>query len=155
MKCRESSETRFGKVWAWSEPCLRGKRPIKVYENCTNFDFLGVEKWNVGNRLKRVLAKFQADRSHVWGVNGRSKFPKIFEIREIVAKCRTKTTFKVPIKSHVKKDHWYQHGGGICFQWSKPSKNVLTLRTNRIFLDPNFWFILKILGKLYSSALKY
>ena len=35
---------------------------------------LGVEKWNVGNRLKRVLAKFGADRSYVRGVNGRSKF---------------------------------------------------------------------------------
>ena len=32
-----------------------------------------VEKSNVGNRLKRVLAKFHADRSHPRGVNGRSK----------------------------------------------------------------------------------
>ena len=39
--------------------------------------FLSVEKWNVGNRLKRVLAKFGADRSYVRGVNGRSKFRKI------------------------------------------------------------------------------
>ena len=38
---------------------------------------LGVEKWNVGNRLKRVLAKFGADRNYVRGVNGRSKFRKI------------------------------------------------------------------------------
>ena len=38
--------------------------------------FVGVEKCNVGNRLKRVLAKFRADRSHVRGVNGRSKFQK-------------------------------------------------------------------------------
>ena len=28
----------------------------------------------VGNRLKRVLTKFEADRSHVRGVNERSKF---------------------------------------------------------------------------------
>ena len=26
---------------------------------------LGVEKWNVGNRLKRVFAKFDADRSYL------------------------------------------------------------------------------------------
>ena len=38
--------------------------------------FFGVEKWNVGNRLKRVFPKFRADRSLVWGVNGRSKFRK-------------------------------------------------------------------------------
>ena len=37
MKCRESSETRFGKVWAWSEPCLRGKRPFKVCKKKSKF----------------------------------------------------------------------------------------------------------------------
>ena len=37
----------------------------------------GVEKWNVGNRLKRVFPKFEAERSHPRGVNGRSKFYKI------------------------------------------------------------------------------
>ena len=36
----------------------------------------GVEKWNVGNRLKRVFPKFEAERSHPRGVNGRSKFYK-------------------------------------------------------------------------------
>ena len=36
--------------------------------------FFGVEKSKVANRLKRVLPKFRADRSHVRGVNGRSKF---------------------------------------------------------------------------------
>ena len=41
--------------------------------------FFGVEKWNVGNRLKRVLAKFQANRSHPRGVNGWSKFCEKFE----------------------------------------------------------------------------
>ena len=30
MKCRGSSETRFGKVWGRSEPSLRGKWPFKV-----------------------------------------------------------------------------------------------------------------------------
>ena len=38
--------------------------------------FLGVEKSNVWNRLKRVLAKFRANRSHPRGVNVRSKFRK-------------------------------------------------------------------------------
>ena len=38
--------------------------------------FFGVEKWNVGNRLKRVFPKFEAERSHPRGVNGRSKFYK-------------------------------------------------------------------------------
>ena len=35
--------------------------------------FFDVEKWNVGNRLKRVFPKFRADRSHPRGVNGRLK----------------------------------------------------------------------------------
>ena len=39
--------------------------------------FVGVKKWNVGDRLKRVLAKFEANRSYPRGVNGRSKFCKI------------------------------------------------------------------------------
>ena len=43
---------------------------------------LDVEKWNVGNYLKRVFPKFHADRSEVRGVNGRSKFRKNVRIRE-------------------------------------------------------------------------
>ena len=43
--------------------------------------FFGVEKWKLGNCLKHVLAKFQAERSQVWGVNGRSKFRKNVRIR--------------------------------------------------------------------------
>ena len=39
-------------------------------------NIFGVEKWNVGNRLKRVFPKFEAERSHPRGVNGRSKFYK-------------------------------------------------------------------------------
>ena len=35
---------------------------------------IGAKKSNFANRLKRVLAKFEADRSHAQGVNGRSKF---------------------------------------------------------------------------------
>ena len=44
--------------------------------------FFGVEKRHVGNRLKRVFPKFGGCTSHVRRVNGRSKFRKIFEIRE-------------------------------------------------------------------------
>ena len=56
--------------------------PLEPGQNAKNWNFdlkispksfLGVEKWNVGDRLKRVLAKFEADRSHPRGVNGRSK----------------------------------------------------------------------------------
>ena len=36
-----------------------------------------VERSNVGDRLKRVLAKFQANRSHPQRVNRPSKFAKI------------------------------------------------------------------------------
>ena len=39
-------------------------------------NFFGVEKRNAGNRLKRVLAKFCADRSYPRGINGCSKFHK-------------------------------------------------------------------------------
>ena len=71
MKCWGSSETRFGQVPGQSEPSSGGKRTFKVRKN---FDKIFIEKWNVGDRLKRVLAKFRADRSQVRGVNGRSKF---------------------------------------------------------------------------------
>ena len=36
--------------------------------------FFGVKKSKVANLPKRALPKFRADRSHVRGVNGRSKF---------------------------------------------------------------------------------
>ena len=41
--------------------------------------FFGVEKSKIANRLKRVFPKFEADRSHVRGVNGRSKFWPVCE----------------------------------------------------------------------------
>ena len=44
--------------------------------------FFCVKKWDVGNRLKRVLAKFDANRSYVWGVNGCSKFRTNFRNRK-------------------------------------------------------------------------
>ena len=45
--------------------------------------FFCVEKRNVGDRLKRVFPKFGGCTGHVRGVNGRSKFRKIFEICEV------------------------------------------------------------------------
>ena len=39
-----------------------------------NFSVFDVKKWKFGDHLKRVLAKFQVNRSHPWGVNGPSKF---------------------------------------------------------------------------------
>ena len=74
IKCCGSCETCFGKVSGQSELSSGGKRPIKIFEKIANFRCFFVEKWNVGDRLKRVLAKFEADRSWFWGVNGRSKF---------------------------------------------------------------------------------
>ena len=68
MNCRGSSETRFPQVWGRTEPSSGGKRPFEVSKNV--FD---VEKWNVGNRPKRVLAKFGGDPSFVRDVNGDSK----------------------------------------------------------------------------------
>ena len=38
--------------------------------------FVGVEKWNVGDHLKRAFPKFEADRSHPRWVNGCSKIWK-------------------------------------------------------------------------------
>ena len=49
----------------------------KFYRKFSPIFFFDVEKWNVGNRLKRVFPKFEAERSHPRGVNGRSKFYKI------------------------------------------------------------------------------
>ena len=43
-------------------------------ENFIPKKYFCIEKSNVGNHLKRVLPKFQAERSYFWGVNGRSKF---------------------------------------------------------------------------------
>ena len=77
MKCRGSSETHFPKVWGRTEPSSRGKRPFEVA-----ISFFAVERWNVGDRLKRMFPKFEAERSHPRGVNGCSKF-RIFQ------KCET------------------------------------------------------------------
>ena len=47
-----------------------------------------VERWNVGDRLKRILTKFHADRSYRRGVKDRSKFAKIWHFRLRKIKCR-------------------------------------------------------------------
>ena len=60
--------------------------------------FLGfrVEKWNVGDHLKRVLAKFQANRRHPRGVNGPSKFAKISQNIRRKMKCRGSSETRFP-----------------------------------------------------------
>ena len=48
---------------------------IKEISPTKNFaDFFRRQKRNIGNHLKRVFPKFEAERSHPRGVNGRSKF---------------------------------------------------------------------------------
>ena len=79
--CRES----FGEVRFCVAPQKPGKNWEKlVFETSKNVEqqIFGVEKSNVGNRLKRVFPNFQAEWSEVRGVNDRSKFSKKIEIRE-------------------------------------------------------------------------
>ena len=63
LQNRHFSKTRFG--------VLTKKFSAK---NVCRTNFLGVEKRNVGDHLKRVFPKFEADRSHPRGVNGGSNF---------------------------------------------------------------------------------
>ena len=61
MKCWESSETRFPKVWGRTEPSSRGKRPDKVLQKFGgNFSF-SAEIWcyHPGPRVSK-LAKMTA-----------------------------------------------------------------------------------------------
>ena len=51
-----------------------GKKPKNVVRIFRRKFCVVVENSNVRNRLKRVLAKFRADPSHVRRINGRSKF---------------------------------------------------------------------------------
>ena len=79
--CRES----FGEVRFCVAPQKPGKNQEKlVFETTKNVEqkLFGVEKSNVGNRLKRIFPNFQAERSEVRVVNDRSKFSKKIEIRE-------------------------------------------------------------------------
>ena len=54
-----------------------GQNKMIVTEKSENFSVFDVKKWKFGDHLKRVLAKFQVNRSHPRGVNGPSKFGKI------------------------------------------------------------------------------
>ena len=56
----------------FARPNLQKKAILQ--NKCASTIFFGVEKSKFANRLKRVFPKFEADRSEVRGVNGRSKF---------------------------------------------------------------------------------
>ena len=72
-KCEESfAEVRL---------CVSPQKPGKIdekrlfeIEKKIEKVFFTIEKSNIGNHLKRVFLKFQAERSLVRGVNDRSKF---------------------------------------------------------------------------------
>ena len=57
-----------------NEKRLSDTEKIRRFCFFASTNVFGVENSKVANRLKRVLTKFEADRSHVRGVNGRSKF---------------------------------------------------------------------------------
>ena len=59
---------------ARQNPRQIGKKAKIFVRNFHQKKIFGVEKRNVRNWLKRVLAKFRAVPSQVWRVNGRSKF---------------------------------------------------------------------------------
>ena len=63
-------DVRF--VVARQNPRQISKKQNFSSEKFTENKIFGVEKCNVRNRPKRVLAKFRADRNHPRGVNGRS-----------------------------------------------------------------------------------
>ena len=61
--------------------CVSPQKPSKINEKqvfetgkTSRKKNSGIEKSNVGNRLKRVFPKFEAERSYPRGVNGCSKF---------------------------------------------------------------------------------
>ena len=63
--CQERSKKRHS-----SKTAISWLNAEKFWQkNCWKKVF-GVEKWNIGDRLKRVFPKFGARASHVWGVNG-------------------------------------------------------------------------------------
>ena len=127
MKCWGSSETRFPKVWGRSEPSSGDKWPFKVFQKLNFLDAFGIEKWNVGDRLKRVFPKFEAKRSHPQGVNSRSKlsknliFANVFGVEKWNVGDRLKRVFP---KFEAERSHVW----GV-----KPFKVLF------IFLTPNFW----------------
>ena len=62
---RNEAETRLKR----SDVDQKRKKKRKIFEKK-----IGVKKSKFANRPKRVLPKFRGDRSHVRGINGRSKF---------------------------------------------------------------------------------
>ena len=84
----------FSKLWAAVYPPRMAPFGLKLWENALKmipnlsflhvkkkigknqlfFDGFAVEKCYVGDRLKRVSPKFEAERSHPWGRNGHSRF---------------------------------------------------------------------------------
>ena len=69
-------------------------------QKCLQIFCFNVEKWNVGDHLKRVFPKFEAERSHPRVVNDRPKF-RIFQ------KCKT-LNGRLPTKnaSHRRQTWW-------------------------------------------------
>ena len=61
--------------------------------------FLLAKKWNVGDRLKRILSKFEAERRHPQEINGRSKF-RIFQ------KCETLNGRLPPEIRSYSRENW-------------------------------------------------
>ena len=80
--------------------CFFSEQKIFFWSNkFTSKKVSGVEIWNVGDRLKRVLAKFQRNRSYPRGVNGRSKFSNKSQIFDVLCrklKCRGSTKTRFP-----------------------------------------------------------
>ena len=79
---RPQDKSIWSKIWPGSwfwRPFRRSSskstpnwQKTKIFvRNFRRKKFFGVEKSNVRNRLKRVLAKFRADPSQVWRENGR------------------------------------------------------------------------------------
>ena len=73
------SGAEIRKNTCWWRPFLRSSSKTKQKLRKLTFN---VEECKVVNHLKYVFPKFRADRSHVRGVNDRSKFRKKIEIRE-------------------------------------------------------------------------
>ena len=72
-------KTRFGRSPTFHFSTAKTSKKINGFR---------VERWNVGDRLKRILTKFHADRSYRRGLTHRSKFAKIWHFRLRKIKCR-------------------------------------------------------------------
>ena len=79
------------------------------YRKFSPIFFFDVEKWNVGNRLKRVFPKFEAERSHPRGLNGHSKFRR-----------SRRTRFEI----HIWQQTFLDVGSAFSDGWPDPHLNV-------------------------------